>query len=119
MRSRRQTPFMTRKLLSWLRQASQDSLAEPTEPTVLAQYNTHDARNVFSHLIQRVRRGEEIVIAHAGRPVAKLIPHSEEAGTRPGFLRVHLLVNDALDRDEVEPATPTRSSQAASRSHRA
>jgi prevent-host-death family protein len=83
----------------------------------LAQYNTHDARNVFSHLLGRVRRGEQIVIAHAGRPIAKLVPYDGEAETRPGFLRLHLLVNDGLE-EPIQGSTPTRSSPEASTSRR-
>ena len=77
---------MTIRGFSWLRQGRQARLAQPTAPTTLAQYNTHDARNVFSHLLRRVRRGETIVIAHAGRPVAKLVPYQDPEMTRPGFL---------------------------------
>jgi prevent-host-death family protein len=84
----------------------------------LAQYNTHDARNVFSHLLSRVRRGEQIVIAHGGHPIAKLVPYSDDVETTPGFLRLHLLVNNALEAPSSAP-TPTQSSQAASTSRRA
>ncbi len=83
--------------LKWLRHGRQPGVAEPTAPTVLAQYNTHDARNVFSHLLRRVRRGETIVIAHAGRPVAKLVPYRDDEITRPGFVRLHLLINDGVE----------------------
>ena len=36
--------------------------------------NVHDAKTHFSRLLERVAAGEEIVIAKAGRPVAKLVP---------------------------------------------
>jgi prevent-host-death family protein len=89
-------------------------LAKPTEPA-LAQYNVYDARNLFSHLLRRVRRGEEIVIAHAGHPIAKLIPIATPPTTQPGMLRMHLLVNDGLGGDGAADVTPTRSSREASR----
>jgi len=41
-----------------------------------------------------VRRGEEIVIAHAGRPVAKLVPYSSEAPHRRGVIRAQIVVED-------------------------
>lgn len=100
-------------LKAWLGLASQARSAKPT-PEALAQYNVYDARNVFSHLLRRVRRGEEIVIAHAGEPVAKLIPFRSEVPTRPGMLRMHLLVNDGLPPERAADVTPTRSSPAAS-----
>jgi antitoxin (DNA-binding transcriptional repressor) of toxin-antitoxin stability system len=41
-----------------------------------------------------VRRGEEIVIAHAGRPVAKLVPYSSDRPTRQGVIRTQIVVHD-------------------------
>ncbi|HET9393378.1 MAG TPA: type II toxin-antitoxin system prevent-host-death family antitoxin [Candidatus Rubrimentiphilum sp.] len=36
--------------------------------------NIHDAKTRFSALIHDVERGEEVVIAKAGVPVARLVP---------------------------------------------
>jgi prevent-host-death family protein len=36
--------------------------------------NIHEAKTNFSKLLRRVARGEEVVIARAGRPVARLSP---------------------------------------------
>jgi prevent-host-death family protein len=36
--------------------------------------NVHEAKTHFSRVLDRVAKGEEIVIAKAGRPVAKLLP---------------------------------------------
>jgi prevent-host-death family protein len=38
-----------------------------------APVNVHEAKTHFSKLLERVEAGEEIVIARAGRPVARLI----------------------------------------------
>ena len=47
--------------------------------------NIHDAKTHFSKLIERVLLGEEVVIAKAGRPVAKLVPIPPEGQARqPG-----------------------------------
>lgn len=83
---------MLQALLSWRRQPTPLGDANPRQ---LAEYNTGDARDLFSHLLRRVRRGEEIVVAHAGRPVAKLVPYSGEP-TRPGLIRTQLLVEDVV-----------------------
>jgi prevent-host-death family protein len=40
----------------------------------MEQVNIHDAKTHLSSLIERVEAGEEIVIARAGRPVARLAP---------------------------------------------
>jgi prevent-host-death family protein len=37
-------------------------------------FNVHAAKTHFSRLIDEVAAGEEIVIAKAGKPVAKLVP---------------------------------------------
>jgi len=42
--------------------------------------NVHDAKTGFSRLLARAERGEEIVIARAGKPVARLIPFDPVAG---------------------------------------
>ncbi len=47
--------------------------------------NIHEAKTHFSRLIERTARGEEIVIARAGTPVAKLVPYRPPSGRRvPG-----------------------------------
>ena len=45
--------------------------------------NVHDAKTQLSQLLRRVARGEEIVIARAGKPVARLVPFV--ARTRRSF----------------------------------
>lgn len=37
--------------------------------------NIHQAKTHFSELVARVERGQEVVIARAGKPVARLVPH--------------------------------------------
>ena len=47
--------------------------------------NIHDAKTHFSRLVERVEAGEELVIARAGRPVARLVPlNARRAPRRPG-----------------------------------
>jgi prevent-host-death family protein len=40
----------------------------------MAEVSIHEAKTHLSRLLQRVAGGEEIVIARAGKPVAKLVP---------------------------------------------
>lgn len=40
----------------------------------LEQVNMHEAKTHLSKLVERVERGEEIVISRAGKPAAKLVP---------------------------------------------
>ena len=49
--------------------------------------NIHEAKTRLSRLIERAQAGEEVIIAKAGIPVAKLIRYDEEDAPRqPGFL---------------------------------
>jgi prevent-host-death family protein len=60
--------------------------------------NIHDAKTHFSKLIERVQLGEEIVIAKAGRPVARLVPIVPDGrGRRPGTARGAFVVPDDFD----------------------
>lgn len=40
----------------------------------MKQVNIHEAKTHFSALISEAQNGEEIVIARAGQPVARLVP---------------------------------------------
>ncbi|MCY3817934.1 MAG: type II toxin-antitoxin system prevent-host-death family antitoxin [Gammaproteobacteria bacterium] len=40
----------------------------------MVEVNIHEAKTQLSRLLRQVSAGEEIVIARAGKPVAKLIP---------------------------------------------
>lgn len=40
-----------------------------------ATFNVHEAKTRLSELLARVEAGEEVVIARAGEPVARLLPY--------------------------------------------
>jgi len=46
------------------------------------QVNVHEAKTHLSRLLERVAAGEEITIARAGRPVARLVPYREPRAER-------------------------------------
>jgi prevent-host-death family protein len=51
----------------------------------MAPVNIHDAKTHLSRLIEQVEAGQEIVIARAGRPVARLVPYRARSEPRkPG-----------------------------------
>ena len=59
----------------------------------MATVNIHDAKTNFSRLLKRVESGEEIVIAKAGKPVARIVPLSEKIGERkPGSAKGRIIV---------------------------
>ncbi len=43
----------------------------------MAKVNIHDAKTHLSRLLARVAEGEEIIIAKAGRSIARLLPYDE------------------------------------------
>jgi prevent-host-death family protein len=62
------------------------------------QVNLYEAKTHLSSLVERAANGEEIVIAKAGKPMAKLVAMASEAEDRrrPGgnFLGVTYLADD-------------------------
>ena len=60
--------------------------------------NIHDAKTHFSKPIKVVEGGGEVVIAKAGKPVAKLVPYAPVEGTRTlGLLAGKITVPDDFD----------------------
>jgi len=65
-----------------------------TEKTGKRSYNVHEAKTQLSRLLERAHAGEEIVLAKAGTPYAKLVPLDEGRDRRPGQLRGRIVVSD-------------------------
>jgi prevent-host-death family protein len=64
--------------------------------------NVYEAKTHLSQLLDRAAAGEEIVIARAGRPVARLVALAEPSGQRiPGSWRGK--VSMTADFDELPP----------------
>lgn len=64
--------------------------------------NIHEAKSQLSRLIERAEAGEEIVIARAGRPVAKLVAYREDIRPRQGG-QWRGLVRMSDDFDDLPP----------------
>jgi prevent-host-death family protein len=49
-------------------------------------FNVHDAKSNLSRLMDRAHAGEEIILAKAGEPWAKLVPYADPASVprKPG-----------------------------------
>jgi prevent-host-death family protein len=62
--------------------------------------NIHDAKTHLSKLLARVLEGEEIVIAKAGKPVARLVPERRvPAGKRiPGIDKGKIWIANDFDK---------------------
>ena len=62
------------------------------------EVNVHEAKTHFSKLLQRVMCGEEVVIAKAGRPVARLVPYAGPTSPRvPGRYAGQIHVAEDFD----------------------
>jgi prevent-host-death family protein len=63
--------------------------------------NMHEAKTHLSRLVERVERGEEVVIARAGRPVARLVPFATRTRPRtPGIWRGQVHLDPEFDRTD-------------------
>lgn len=62
----------------------------------MAVFNVRDAKTHLSRLLDRVARGEEIVIAKRGRPVAKLVRVAGEP-RKPGRLKGRIRIDPGFD----------------------
>lgn len=64
--------------------------------------NIHAAKTHLSRLVERVERGEEFVIARAGRPVARLVPYRPRREPRkPGLWKGQIWLADDWDAPSV------------------
>lgn len=48
------------------------------------QVNIYEAKTHLSALLERAERGEEVVIARAGKPIARLVPIAPARGSCSG-----------------------------------
>jgi prevent-host-death family protein len=60
--------------------------------------NIHEAKTHLSRLIEQVEAGEEITLARAGRPVAKLVPYCRRRQPRkPGLWKGRVVIHPDFD----------------------
>jgi prevent-host-death family protein len=66
--------------------------------------NVHEAKTTLSKLLERVRRGETITIARAGKPCARLVPLEPLEARSPGLLlgKIDDAFFDELPEEELE-----------------
>ncbi len=69
--------------------------------------NIHEAKTQLSKLIEAVEAGEEVIIARAGKPVARLVPFKPVKPVRmPGLMEGKIWIsedfNDPLPEDILD-----------------
>jgi prevent-host-death family protein len=64
----------------------------------MSTVNIHQAKTQFSRLVDLAAGGEEIIIAKAGKPVARLVPYViKGAVRRPGTMRGKIRIKKNFD----------------------
>jgi prevent-host-death family protein len=63
----------------------------------MRQVNIHEAKTHLSRLIDAVEAGEEIIIARAGTPVARLTGMAQAQPRQLGILKGKIVVADDFD----------------------
>lgn len=63
--------------------------------------NIHEAKTHLSQIIERVVRGESVIIGKAGKPMAVLSPYVSTEGPRePGSMKGKIRIADDFDSDD-------------------
>lgn len=63
-----------------------------------SQVNIHEAKTNLSRLLAQVKEGREIIIAKAGKPIARLVPITDDKPQRyPGSARGKVTIAPDFD----------------------
>lgn len=66
-------------------------------------FNIHEAKTNLSKLIEKAQKGDEVIIAKAGKPVAKLSSYEEKLKPRKlGLWKGKVWVADDFDDEDEE-----------------
>ena len=75
-----------------------NAISKPKKPAKPIQVNLYEAKTHLSGLVERAAKGEEIVIAKAGKPMARLVPTlaANESPRTPGknFMGITYIAED-------------------------
>lgn len=65
--------------------------------------NIHQAKTNLSQLIEKTLKGEEVIIAKAGKPVAKIVAYKEKLKPRkPGLWKGKVWMSDDFNEEDEE-----------------
>lgn len=65
--------------------------------------NIHEAKTNLSRLIEKTLAGEDVIIAKAGKPVAKLVAYKEKVKPRkPGLWKGKIWISDDFNDEDEE-----------------
>ena len=64
----------------------------------MLQVNVHEAKTNLSRLLEKMSAGEEIVIARAGKPIARLVPwRAQRSPRRLGLFAGQVHIHEDFD----------------------
>jgi prevent-host-death family protein len=93
--------------------------AFPANGVVMPAYEASEAQNIFSELLDRAERGEEIIITNRGRPVMKLVPVEVKPAVDPDTYarRIEALRQQAIAWRKAQGQAPVSLEEALSWRH--
>ncbi|MGO4583485.1 type II toxin-antitoxin system Phd/YefM family antitoxin [Arthrobacter sp. 2RAF6] len=99
-------PELPRQGAASIHRAAKPYVAEVDQLNLvnMAQYNVQEAKTRLSELLNMVERGEDVVIAKAGKPVARLVKIERPTKRRLGFVKGQLPDNFLKPMGEEELA---------------
>lgn len=66
-------------------------------------FNIHQTKTNLSKLLEKMQKGEDIIIAKSGKPIAKLVPYEEKLKPRKaGLWKGKIWVSDDFDDEDPE-----------------
>ncbi len=66
-------------------------------------FNIHEAKTQLSKLVEKAQKGDEVIIARAGKPVAKLTSYKQTLKPRKlGLWKGRVYVPDNFDEEDEE-----------------
>ena len=67
------------------------------------QTNIHEAKAKLSALVELAANGEEVIIAKAGKPVARLVRYEQSQQPRPlGLLKGQIMLSDTFNAEDAD-----------------
>jgi len=62
------------------------------------RYNMYEAKTKLSEIVEKARRGEEVILMNRGEPVAKVVPYQAEVRKRRlGFAKGKIVIRRGFD----------------------
>lgn len=72
----------------------------------MATFNIHEAKTNFSRLVDDAAAGKEVVIAKAGKPVARVVPFAVSASSEKPRRRLGLFAGEMTVPDDYNDPLP-------------